>query len=61
MRRLAEVIYESRSALAQHNADDVVSSDQSPDGQFFRSPDVHIRLLSTLIILRTVNQGRQRH
>jgi len=62
MRRLAEEIYESRSAAsAPHHTDDVLASNQSPEGQFFHSLDVHVRLLSTLIILRTVNQGLWAH
>jgi len=59
MRRLGEEIYGSTPAAQPKSAcsDAVLSDDQSFNGQFFRSPDIHIRLLSTLIILRTINQG----
>jgi len=61
MRRLGEQIYGLRSAAQQKSscsADFCLPGDQSSDGgQFFHSSDVNIRFLSTLIILRTINQG----
>jgi len=64
MRRLGEEIYESRPPPGQQKSsltDDATSCHQLFDGQFFRSPDIHVRLLSTLIILRTINQGMWAH
>ena len=59
MRRLGEEIYGSRSTIQHKTSSSDVGSvcDQSLDGQFFRSTDIHVRFLSTLIILRTINQG----
>ena len=62
MRRLGEEILEPRPATSQPQqqascSHDVFPSEQSFDGQFFHSHDIHVRLLSTLIILRTINQG----
>jgi len=57
MRRLGEEIYGSGSAAHKQATCLNTESCQSSDGQFFHSSDLHVRILSTLIILRTINQG----
>ena len=57
MRRLGEEIYGSGSSAQQKASCSGSDSHQSSDGQFFHSSDLRIRFLSTMIVLRTINQG----
>jgi len=63
MRRIGEEIYSSASATQQKSSLSgyVLLCGQTADGQFLHSSDIHIRFLSTLIVLRTINQGLHAH
>lgn len=65
LRRLGEELYRAKtvrfSELEKSPSELIPSSpsklDKAKDGIYFRSQNTHVRLLSSLIILKTLSQG----
>ena len=65
-RRLGEELYRSKTVKFYdsdpYSVSDIpllpVKHEKTKDGVYFRSSNLHVRLVSSLIILRTLSQGK---